>query len=217
MSKRSIILTVFFVVLVLGFYFTLTKVIPGYGDEKFQVLNHVKPFSFVNQDGEKVTEQDVAGKVYVTEFFFTTCESICPIMNRNMKKIYEAYKDEPDFVILSHTCDPDKDSTGRLRQYADSLQVNTDKWWFLTGRKDSLYDAARASYLLDDPKNNSIDIEEQFLHTQFFALVDRNGQVRRKIYDGLKKDELAELEKDIEVLLKEPPSRARFVNNLFSK
>jgi protein SCO1/2 len=217
MSKRSIILTVFFVVLVFGFYFTLTRVIPGYGDEKFQILNYVKPFSFVNQDGKTVTEQDVAGKVYVAEFFFTTCESICPIMNRNMKKIYEVYKNEPDFVILSHTCDPDKDSVGRLRQYADSLQVNTAKWWFLTGKKDSLYNAARSSYLLDDPKNNSISIEEQFLHTQFFALVDKNGQVRRKIYDGLKKDELAELEKDIDVLLKEPPSRARFVNNLFSK
>ena len=133
-----------------------------------------------------------------------------------MLQIYEQYKDDPGFVILSHTVDPETDSIGRLKFYADSLKVNTVRWWFLTGSKDSLYEAARSSYLLDDPKNNSQNIEDQFLHTQFFALVDKNGQVRRKIYDGLKKDELAELKHDIGVLLKEPPSQGRFTNNIFS-
>jgi len=203
-------------VLIVGFYFTLTKVIPGYGDVKFPVLNDVKPFSFVNQNGKIISERDVAGKVYVAEYFFTTCQGICPILNTNMKKIYEAYKNEPDFQILSHTCDPDRDSVGRLKKYADSLHVNTGTWWFLTGRKDSLYNTARISYLLDDPKNNRQNIEEQFLHTQFFALVDRNGQVRKKIYDGLKKEELEELKKDIAVLLKEHGSQKRFVNNIFA-
>jgi protein SCO1/2 len=115
----------------------------------------VQPFSFTNQDGELVTQQDVLGKVYVAEYFFTTCPSICPKMNTNMKKIYEKYKDEPDFLILSHTSDPDTDDPLRLKQYADSLNVNTKKWLFLTGRKDSLYNSARVSYLLDDPKNNA--------------------------------------------------------------
>lgn len=132
-----------------------------------------------------------------------------------MKKIYEAYKAEPDFLILSHTCDPANDHPARLKQYADSLQVNTEKWIFLTGRKDSLYNTARRSYLLDDPKNNDQNIDEQFLHTQFFALVDKNGNVRKKIYDGLKKEEMEELEKDIAVLLKEPTQK-RFVNNTFA-
>lgn len=204
-----------FLVLVLGFYFTLTLVIPGYGDKKFQVLNHVKPFSFTNQDGEKVTEGNVDGKVYVAEYFFTTCPGICPILNTNLKEIYDLYRDEDDFVILSHTCDPETDSAQRLKQYADSLKVNTSKWWFLTGTKDSLYEAARSSYLLDDPENNAQNIEEQFLHTQFFALVDKNGQLRRKIYDGLKKDDVEELKKDIRVLLREPRREKRFVNNLF--
>ena len=108
------------------------------------------------------------------------------------------------------------DDPARLKLYADSLKVNTIRWWFLTGKKDSLYIAARNSYLLDDPKNNAQNIDEQFLHTQFFALVDKNGNVRKKIYDGLKKDELEELKKDIAVLLKEPAEK-RFVNNLFSK
>ena len=94
------------------------------------------------------------------------------------------------------------------------MEVNTQHWWFLTGRKDSLYNTARSSYLLDDPKNNLQNIEDQFMHTQFFALVDKAGQVR-KIYDGLKGQEVAQLEKDIATLLKEPISRKRFSNNLF--
>ena len=215
MRKRWIFYVVFFTLLVVGFYFTLARIIPGYADKKFISLNFVQPFTFTNQDGAQFTQQDVLGKVYVAEYFFTTCPSICPKMNTNMKKIYETYKEEPDFLILSHTSDPDNDHPIRLKQYADSLKVDTRKWIFLTGRKDSLYNTARTSYLLDDPKNNAHNINEQFLHTQFFALVDKNGNVRKKIYDGLKKDEMEELENDIAVLLKEPAAK-RFVNNSFS-
>jgi protein SCO1/2 len=100
-------------------------------------------------------------------------------MNTNMRKIYEAYKDEPAFVILSHTCDPETDTVAQIKKYADSMKVNTARWWFVTGPKDSLYMTARNSYLLDDPKNNLQNIEDQFLHTQYFALVDKNGQVRK--------------------------------------
>lgn len=215
MSRKSKILAAFFIVLVVVFYFVLKNVIPGYGERSFQVLNEVKPFSFTSQDGKTITQQDVDGKVYVAEYFFTTCKGICPNLNNNLKAIYNKYKDEPDFLILSHTCDPANDSVGRLKQYADSLQVSSPKWLFLTGRKDSLYNTARISYKLDDPKNNLQNIDEQFLHTQFFALVDKNGKVRKKIYDGLKKKELAELEEDIAVLLKEPANKTRFVNNIF--
>lgn len=215
MSRKSKILIAFFVILIVGFYFVLKQLIPGYGVRSFQVLNEVKPFSFTSQEGKKITERDVEGKVYIAEYFFTTCTGICPILNDNMKNIYEKYRNEPDFLILSHTCDPDNDTVGRLKQYADSMQVNSSKWLFLTGRKDSLYNTARISYLLDDPKNNLQNIDEQFLHTQFFALVDKNGRVRKKIYDGLKKKELKELEEDIAVLLAEPANKTRFVNNIF--
>jgi protein SCO1/2 len=135
-------------------------------------------------------------------------------MNTNLRPIHEAFAAESRFVIVSHTCDPETDSSARLKVYADSLKVDTKRWWFLTGRKDSLYNIARNSYLLDDPKNNLQSIEDQFLHTQFFALVDKNGQVR-KIYDGLKKTELDELKKDIKGLLEEPVDQTRFRNNLF--
>ncbi len=215
MSKKSLFFLVFFAVLVVGFYFSLKAFIPGYGERNFKVLNQVKPFSFINQDGDTITQAQTQGKVYVAEYFFTTCTGICPIMNTNLKSVYEEYKDNQDFLILSHTCDPDQDSTGRLRWYADSMQVNTNRWIFLTGSKDSLYHAARVSYLLDDPENNSVSIDDQFLHTQFFALVDRKGQVRKKIYDGLKKKELEELKKDIAILLNEPQAK-RFVNDLYN-
>ncbi len=216
MSKKGIFYLVFFTVLVVGFFFVLKAVIPGYGVKKFQVLNQVKPFTFTSQDGKLISERNVEGKVYVAEYFFTSCTGICPILNDNMKNIYEKYRNEPDFLILSHTCDPETDSVARLKHYADSLKVDNSKWLFLTGSKENLYNAARVSYLLDDPKNNLQNIKDQFLHTQFFALVDKNGQVRKKIYDGLKKNELKELEMDIAVLLKEPATQTRFSNNLFN-
>lgn len=213
-SRKLFFYIGFFLLLVIGFYVALTQVIPGYGKVKLPVISRVQPFEFVNQDGKAVSERETAGKVYVAEYFFTTCQSICPIMNTNLRAVYEAYKNEPGFVILSHTCDPETDSAARLKVYADSLKVDTQRWWFLTGRKDSLYNAARNSYLLDDPKNNVESIEDQFLHTQFMALVDKSGQVR-KIYDGLKKEELETLKNDIAALLKEPVKQDRFSNNFF--
>jgi protein SCO1 len=215
MSRKSIFYVVFFTVLIVGFYFVLKAVIPGYGQRRFKTLNSVQPFSFTNQAGKTISDRDVEGKVYVAEYFFTSCTGICPILNDNMKTIYNKYMNEPNFVILSHTCDPATDSVGRLRKYADSLHVDDTKWMFLTGTKEELYNAARVSYLLDDPKNNIQNINDQFLHTQFFALVDKNGKVRKKIYDGLKKKELKELENDIAVLLNEPATQTSYGNNLF--
>lgn len=214
MRRKLIFYIGFFVVLVIAFYVALTQVIPGFNEVKLPVVSRVQPFRFTNQDGQQITERHVEGKVYVAEYFFTTCPSICPMLNTNMKKIYEEFKDEPGFMILSHTVDPETDNVAKLKKYADSMHVNTQRWIFLTGRKDSLYQTARNSYLLDDPANNLQNINDQFLHTQFFALVDRNGRVR-KIYDGLKKAELEELKKDIKRLLKERASNERFSNNMF--
>jgi protein SCO1/2 len=197
------------------FYLALTRLVPGYGEVKMPVLSSVQPFSFKNQEGKLITNKDIEGKVYVAEYFFTTCKGICPKMNSNLKEVYETYKNEPGFCILSHTVDPGTDSVERMKKYADSMGVDSKSWIFLTGRKDSLYNAARVSYLLDDPKNNDISPEEQFIHTQFFAIVDKKGHVR-KIYDGLKKDEIDALKKDIKVLLQESPASASFANSLFN-
>lgn len=129
------------------------------------------------------------------------------MMNDNMKLVYEKYKGNPEFLILSHTCDPKTDSAAQLKRYADSLGVNTKQWMFLTGRKDSLYNMARLSYTIDDPANNLNSIEDDFLHSQFWALVDRKGNVL-KIYDGLKKREINRLIKDIQKELDDKPRQA---------
>jgi len=183
--------------------------------KKLSVISYVKPFQFTNQNGIPFTDKDLLGKVTVVEYFFTTCKGICPKMNTNMKIIYETFKAEPNFLILSHTCNPETDSVPVLKRYADSLKVDSHIWVFLTGRKDSLYKLARTAYLLDDPKNSFEKIEDQFIHTQFFALVDKDGRVRSQIYDGLKKDELEKLKKDIGILLAEKSSTGNFVNGIF--
>jgi protein SCO1/2 len=121
-------------------------------------------------------------------------------MNYNLKSVYDQLKDEPDFLLLSHTCDPETDSVQQLKKYTDSLGIDTRKWIFLTGRKDSLYNMARLSYTIDDPANNVKSVEDDFLHTQFWALVDRNGDVIR-IYDGLEDREVQGLVKDVRKLL----------------
>jgi len=201
MSKKKLFYIGFFVVLALAFYFILTLVIPGFGERKVNPVSYVRPFAFTNQDGKQVTEKDMAGKVYVAEYFFTSCKGICPDMNNNMRIAYDELKDEKDFYILSHTSDPETDSVPQMKHYADSMKVDTKKWIFLTGRKDSLYNAARVSYTVDDPANNLVNIDDQFIHSQFWALVDRNGDVR-KIYDGLKEKEVRQMIKDARIWLK---------------
>ena len=202
MSKKLAFYLVFFTVLLGAFYYFLFRGTDNW-KVKMPTLSYVKPFHFTNQDGQPVTDNDVLGKITVVEYFFTTCKGICPKLNTNMKELYVEFKDEPDFQIFSHTCNPGTDSVPVLKHYADSLKVDTKKWIFLTGRKDSIYQMARSSYLLDDPKNNVEKIEDQFIHTQFFALVDRKGKIRGKIYDGLKTLELQQLKRDIAKLLKD--------------
>jgi protein SCO1/2 len=202
MSKKGMFYTGFFIILAVAFYFILVQVIPGFAKKGVTPVSYVRPFTFLNQDGQPVTEKNVAGKVYVAEYFFTTCKGICPKMNNNLRLVYDGLKNEPDFLILSHTCDPETDSVAQMKKYADSMRVDTKKWMFLTGRKDSLYNTARLSYTIDDPVNNLKSIDDDFLHTQFWALVDKEGNVK-KVYDGLKESEVKELIKDARRLLKE--------------
>lgn len=215
MNKKLIIYISFFVVLTAGFLYFVYAGTDNW-KQKLPVLSRVKPFEFTNQDGVHFNQRDMQGKVCVVEYFFTTCKGICPELNSNMRTVYNEFKDKPDFMIISHTSDPERDSASVLKHYADSLQIDTRKWVFLTGRKDSLYSSARYSYLLDDPKNSVDKIEDQFIHTQFFALVDRNGLVRGQIYDGLKESELKLLKKHIGLLLKETSGVSGFSNSIFT-
>ena len=202
MSKKAIFYTVFFAVLVLGFYVALSSVIPGFNKKRFPPISRVEPFRFTTQDGKPFTNSDMNGKVAVVNFFFTTCTSVCPRMNNNLKPIYEDLKGNPQVQFLSFTSDPLRDSAARLKHYADSMGVNTAKWTFLTGRKDSLYQAARYSFKIDDPDNFASNEGVDFLHTQFVALVNPKGEVV-KIYDGIKPSEMKTMENDIKNLLSE--------------
>ncbi len=202
MSKKKLFYIGFFTALALIFYLILTLVIPGFGIKKTPPISFVKPFSFINQDGKVVTEKDMEGRVYVAEYFFTHCDGICPTMNNNMRLVYDEFIQDSNFLILSHTCDPDRDSVAQMKHYADSMKVDTRRWIFLTGRKDSLYNTARISYTIDDPANNLKSMDDQFIHSQFWALVDKKGNVR-KVIDGLKESEVRSLIKAARRLLKE--------------
>ncbi|MEO6894700.1 MAG: SCO family protein [Ginsengibacter sp.] len=203
MKKKIITYTVFSVVLLTAFYISLSFT-KGYFEVKLPVMSYVQDFSFTDQNGQPVTEKNIDGKVYVTNYFFTTCKGICPKMNFNLKGVYDKFKDNKDFAVISHSSMPETDSVALLKAYEEKMLPNDfnnpAKWYFVTGDKDSLYKMARQSYLLDNANNNSENIEEAFIHTQFIALVDKQKRVRG-IYDGLKPDEMLRLEKDISKLL----------------
>ena len=237
MGRRILFYSSFFVVLIVAFLFFVYK------DEDLSrsllpVINaDVENFSFTNQDGKPVTENNVEGKVYVAEYFFTTCKGICPKMNANMRRVFDKYKDEPNFLIISHTCMPETDSVPLLKAYEEKMingkliknedgsykitddsttnhkpQTTNPNWNFVTGDKASLYKMARQSYRIDNNKPDSMQtIADQFIHTQFFALVDNQRRVRG-IYDGLNEDEMQKLFKDIKGLLKEKIVPKRFMN-----
>jgi protein SCO1/2 len=218
MKKKILILAGFFVVLMTIFYFLLFSG-NDYYKVKLPIMNYVQDFSFTGQNGNIVDDHSIDGKVYVTDYFFTTCKGICPKMNGNLATIFEKFEIDSNFAIISHTSMPETDSIPLLKAYEEKMIGKNPhfpaKWYFVTGTKDSLYKMARESYLLDNDKNNSENIKDHFIHTQFFALVDKNKRVRG-IYDGLKEDELARLTKDIETLLKEPANEGSFNHSTFS-
>jgi protein SCO1/2 len=218
MKKKLLIFGSFFVVLMTMFYFLLFSG-TDYYKVKLPVLDYVQDFAFTDQNNSQVTEHNIEGKVYVANYFFTTCKGICPKMNANLADIYQQFKNDSEFAILSHTSMPETDSVPLLKAYETKMigkdPNNAAKWYFVTGSKDSLYKMASQSYLLDNAKNNSINIKDHFIHTQFLALIDKEKRVRG-IYDGLKQDELDRLTTDIQKLLKETHSGDIFSHSNFN-
>jgi len=208
MKKKILTYSIFAVLLLTGFYVSLSFT-KGFFDVKLPVMSYVQDFSFMDQNGQTVTGKTVQGDIYVTNYFFTTCKGICPKMNFNLKGVYDKFKEHKDFAVISHSSMPETDSVPLLKAYEEKMlpddHNNPAKWYFVTGDKDSLYKMARRSYLLDNPNNNSVNINEAFIHTQFIALVDKQKRVRG-IYDGLKPTELARLESDIQKLFTEKNS-----------
>lgn len=235
MRNKWLIYLGFFAVLLGVFYLFIFRDY-DFSASKLAVINPLVPeFKFINQDGKAITQRDTDDKVYVAEYFFTTCQGICPKMNANMRRIFDQYKDVPNFMILSHTCMPEVDSIPLLKAYEQkmingtlmkkedgsykinqvqglvNMQANNPNWQFITGDKKNLYDMARLGYMIDNGKPDSLQrIEDEFIHTQFFALVDKYRRVRG-IYDGLKEEEVQKLMVDIKGLLKEKVAPKRFM------
>jgi protein SCO1/2 len=161
------------------------------------VYHSIAPFQFVDQDSALITKETVNGKVYVADFFFTSCRTICPIMKTQMLRVYEVTKTMDDVVLLSHTIDPEYDTVGLLKDFATRLGVETSKWHFVTGQKDSIYKIAQTSYFATAMEDKTEP--DGFIHSGAFLLIDRKGRIRAK-YDGTKEVEVNKLIADIKRL-----------------
>jgi protein SCO1/2 len=166
--------------------------------------HHIGHFSFQNQDGKIISTQEMKGKIAVVEYFFTTCKSICPIMNQQMQRVNVAFKGEKDVQIFSFTVDPETDDVAQMKKYATSHQATSGKWHFLTGKKEDLYALARKSFFVLKPAEaqNLGDAGSDFIHTNNFVLVDKQLRIRG-YYDGTSVKEVNQLISDIKRLQKE--------------
>lgn len=181
-----------------------------YTDASGEVVKRKAPeFGFVNQDGDTVTSKDLEGKIYLVDFFFTSCPSICPIMTANMMKVQKRFAGFPEFELLSFTVDPTRDTPKKLKEYADERMIDTEKWSFLTGDKDSLY--AVSYHYLSSAMEDSL-APGGFLHTEYFVLVDKEGNLRSRdddkgniigVYDGTSAQRIRDLIDDVKVLIAE--------------
>ncbi|MDY0088782.1 MAG: SCO family protein [Flavobacteriaceae bacterium] len=157
----------------------------------------IADFSFVNQNGEIVTQEDYKNKIYVADFFFTTCPTICPIMQDNMVILQEKFKENPEVMLLSHTVMPHIDSVPVLKQYALEKGVIDSKWNLVTGKKEDIFYIARKSYLA--VKTETEGEWYDMVHTENFILVDEERRIRG-FYDGTKTEDIERLIGDIEFL-----------------
>jgi protein SCO1/2 len=193
--------------------FNNTKTLPIYGNRQAEtkvvngqtvtdtVYQTIPPFKFVNQYGDSISEKNLDGKIYVADFFFTSCPSICPVMQRNMLNVYNAFKGGGDVKILSYTIDPKYDSVPILKKYADKLGVAGNTWWFLQGKKDDTYRIAEKNYLVAVSKDSTV--AGGYVHQGYFVLIDKEKRVRGS-YDGTNQEQVAQLIADIKTLQTEP-------------
>lgn len=160
----------------------------------------IAPFRFVNQSGDTISELTYKDKIYIADFFFASCKSICPKMAVQLNRVQEKFAQFPEVYILSHTVDPEQDSIQALAAYANMIHANTAKWNFVTGNKKELYDMARHSYFVTALEGDGGP--DDFVHSETFVLVDKEKHIRG-IYDGTNTKEVNELMDDIKVLIAE--------------
>jgi protein SCO1/2 len=165
------------------------------------VYQTIPAFKFVNQYGDSTGSKNLDGKIYVADFFFTSCPSICPIMQRNMLNVYKAFKDTADFKIISFTIDPKHDTVPVLKNYADKLGISGNSWWLLLGARDSVYNLAAKSYLVAVSEDSTV--AGGYMHQGYFVLIDKQKRVRGS-YDGTDMKQVNQLIEDIKTLKAEP-------------
>ena len=160
----------------------------------------IADFSLINQNGKIITQEDYKDKIYIADFFFTTCQTICPIMTDHMHDIQKEIKNDDDIMLLSHSVTPEIDSVAQLKKYALKKGIDDRKWNLVTGNKKQIYDLARKSYLA--VKDYDSDDQYDMIHTENFMLIDKKSQIRG-FYDGTNPDDINRLLEDIETLKKE--------------
>jgi protein SCO1/2 len=208
MKKYSYI-GVAFIILIFGIY-AIPKIVSNFKTPKLVTIAKVPSFEFTNQDGELITNSFYDGKVYLVEFFFTTCPTICPKMNENMVKIQNEFYGNLDFGIASFSINPSFDSPEILKAYAKEHGATLKTWNFLTGEKEKIYELANTGFTLFAGENS--DAEGGFEHSGMFALIDKKGNIRSRLdeygnpiafYEGIDPKGVQMIKEDIKILLKE--------------
>ncbi|RME13582.1 MAG: SCO family protein [Bacteroidetes bacterium] len=170
------------------------------GDKTDTIYHTIGSFTLVNQYGEIITDSVTKNKIYVADFFFATCQSICPKMSHQLRRVQDTFANKEDFLILSHTVNPQHDTVEVLKIYGEKYGARKDKWHLLTGDKKQIYDLARYHYLVNaDETEGEGDL---FIHSELFLLIDKEKRIRG-IYDGTDSLQVNQLIRDIRTLDKE--------------
>lgn len=167
----------------------------------YQNIHQIPAFKFINQEGDTISNKTIDGKIYIANFFFTTCRGICPKMTLNMNLLQEAFKQDTNIVFLSHSVTPDTDSVNVLKKYAIENNVNSKQWHLLTGTKKDIYDLAKKQYFAGDTVGY-YQTGNEFLHTENFILLDKQQRIRG-VYNGTLLVEIERIKEDIHILMQE--------------
>ncbi|MEQ8627921.1 SCO family protein [Ekhidna sp.] len=169
-------------------------------DPRYEDIHTISDFEFVNQDGRVITNKTFDGKVYVANFFFTLCPTVCPKMEANLSLIQDEFQGNDQVKILSHTVMPWADSVARLKEYAFQNEINSDQWYLVTGKQEEIYKMGRLDYFADEGFGKGVTDLDDFLHTENIVLVDQERRIRG-IYNGTLKLEMRRMIADIKYLL----------------
>jgi len=207
MKKSYSYIGISFIILIFGIW-VVPKIVKTLSEPDLITVGSVPDFSFTDQNGKTITNKDFEGKVYIAEFFFTTCPDICPIMTENMKKIQDKFLGNPNLGIASFTIDPTHDTPEVLKEYATKKGITKPQWHLLTGEKEEIFKLANEGFNLY--VGEVAEVDGGFEHSGFFALIDQNGNIRSRkdendnpivYYDGLDDKGIQMLKEDIKELL----------------